>query len=269
MNSIFLALDLSEAAKSAACFAQKLAQKHKAEVVIYYNFMVLQAAGANQHTFRKKQKAHTDKALTQLKEIFPESCAPVEYIVSHQPPAREVSRLLKKNEFDLAVLPNGKIEETVGLSRDALLEKLTCPFLQIPSDSCDQNFEKVVFTTDFEDEFEEMLPILRSFVDKFDSRLHCLHIETKEEQLHHDEVTQKMDALKASLSEELQTNVLTELVRADKVVHGLEKYVEEHEPDLLIMYHKTHSFFERALKGKTKAQRAAKTLEVPLMILND
>ncbi|MEM6299817.1 MAG: universal stress protein, partial [Bacteroidota bacterium] len=105
--------------------------------------------------------------------------------------------------------------------------------------------------------------------DKFNSRLHCLHIETKDEQSHHAEVTQKMETLKKTLEAELETAVLMELVQADKVVQGLEKYVETHEPNLLVMHHKTHSFFERALKGKTKAQRAARTLEVPLMILNN
>lgn len=291
METILLATDLSEEARTATQTALRLSEKLGAKLVLYNSFVMIQPAGGNRHAYQKRLEQEKEARKEQLTELVtdyleehtaePPSTEPptavqteekqaldLEYVISHEPPDKQLKQLLDEYEVDLMVVPPAHLNDIVGKKLDTLINELPCPLLKVPDSEEEVRFDTLVYTTDFGRPEQTVLPLLSTFIAHFESSIKCLHIRTpKERDAMH--VQRNMEDIKLLMEHSLEVEVDMALVSGDSAASGIEKYVETHKVDVLIMRTRTHSFIERAFQPKTVVQKVSGHINIPVLILKD
>ncbi len=137
-----------------------------------------------------------------------------------------------------------------------IIRRADAMVLAVPPDMPFEGFETIVFSTDFE--FDDLITInlLREWSEKFESKLHILHVGKNE--------IERMRALEEAYAG--QNNMVFDYIEGDKVKKTIEVFTEAIKPDMVVFTTHKRSFLSRLLEGSI-TMGLSKDIDAPMLTI--
>ena len=256
MKKILLPTDFSENAYNAIKYAVHLFAKEECELyflntytpVLYDNEYLIYSA--NQPTlteiYKKNSLKGLERVIRRVKKNYPNKNHQFHKISSFNLLADELKEQVKEKNIDLVVMgtkgATGAEEILFGTHTTHAIKKVKCPLLAVPAHYEFKEPENILFPTDYETEFSEVVGLLKEIAEVNRSVIHILHVYFGVA-LSAEQGEQKT-ALKTFL-DKIPNHYYS---YSDKSVpQAIYDFQEENEIDLLAMVNNKHSFFENLL----------------------
>lgn len=256
MKKILLPTDFSENAYNAVKYA---AQLFKDEDCIFYllntytpiiydnSYLIYNATHPTlSEIYRDNSLRGLRKVDKRVKTDFPNDRHEFRKIASFNMLADEINEQVKEKEIDLVVMgtkgATGAEEILLGTHTVHAIKKAIVPLLTIPSGFEFTPLKDILFPTDYEVEYGELLQILKELVSAYDANLHILHVYFGKA------LTEEQETAKKKLGDLFSEDAHHFYSIAKKNVPGaINDFQEENNVDLLAMVNNKHSFFENLL----------------------
>ena len=153
-------------------------------------------------------------------------------------------------------------EFLIGSTASALIEKSEVPVLTIPADFKVTDFETIVYATAFEEADIVAIQSITELAKAFDSKIILIHISTKEEYAGEDQLHWFKDMLQERVD---YKNLSIELKFSDDIFNALNEYLEEIDPQLLVMLEREGHNLITNLWHRDLVKRMKLSIDLPLM----
>jgi len=184
-------------------------------------------------------------------------------VVSGSPVEDVVTDYAQHNDIDLIVMgtkgATGLKKVVFGSHAAAVINKSDIPVIVVPEFARFTNLKDVVYATDIANLKDELKTVV-SIAKDFNATVHILHIVSAvgEEKLDKKQtvanLTKAMDYKKITFAVSLH----------DDAAEGIDQYVLEHKPDMLVMFTHELTFFEKIF-GQSVTREMAFLSHVPLL----
>lgn len=168
-------------------------------------------------------------------------------------------------EADLIVIgrKSGKHNKWLGSTALKVIRKTTRPILIVPEEKHYEVLKNMILAVDFNEmadstSFEPLFEIIKAS----NASLRVLHVEAKGAELKAAEVPEKLQ-LGRILS---KVDYVYDKAEFNNIEAGIQRFVQDHPADLLVMVAHHHNFIER-LSGATHTQAISSELKIPLLVL--
>lgn len=274
MKNILVPTDYSETAINATNYAIEFAKATSASVTLLHVFDVpvsvtdIPVVINSFDDFEKGQKEKLKKHVEKVKEQHG-TIVNISSILTPGFLSDEITDVVKNKNIDLIIMGitgTGKIPEVlVGSNATRVINDAGCPTIAVHSDTKFKPIKKVAFACDYE-EVEDSYGIdtLIKFIKLFDAKLLLINVFSG----------QKDRSLKRDLSISLVEHVFDKVNHSvsfrknDDVVDGVNKFVDKHDIDLIVMLPKKHSLFS-SLFHRSNTNKMAFHAHVPLLAIHN
>lgn len=268
MKTIIAATDFSNSARNAVYYAAHLAASVSAKLVLYHAIET-ETAVVTESTMMNVGEYYADDALISLEKLKNELIAYTDHSIAvdarlrwgnaavemnqlcyEEKPFVVVMAATKKNSFDRFFTGS----RTVAISRQC-----EAPLLLVPENTVFTNIATIAIATDFK-EVVGSLPLqqLTHWLKNFTARIEIVNIAPAKG-LRGEEVAEAV-AVETHFKEMVpKFRYLTN----DDALAGLQQYVKQHQPSLLILVPKKHGWFHKSLCKKMVLQPPTPLLIMP------
>jgi nucleotide-binding universal stress UspA family protein len=157
----------------------------------------------------------------------------------------------------------GESRSFFGSTVTKITRRQSHPVLVVPAKASFQLPATIAVASDFDPNFEnEQYHLLIELAQKFDSMFKIVNVAVKGRQMKPSQAIGKLKIRRALAQYATEFHTISE----DKVDEGLENFLEEQDPDLLVMIAREHSFIDR-LFGKVHTKEMSYKTRKPLLIL--
>ena len=270
MQSLIVATDYSDNSIAALNLAGRLQKKFGAKLYVMHVFDIsatfmstvsiayarMEEAAFKEHRGRLTEFASKHLGATDFEIIVSENSIAANAIMEK---AEEL-----KADLILAGMRGSNVvrEFIIGSTASALIEKSLIPVLCVPSGFKAEKIEKIVYATAFEeadiDAIQKLIPLAKTF----GATLNLVHISTQKEYAGEDQLQWFNEMLGEKVDyKELQI----ELKFADDIFVALNTYLDEAEPQLLVMLEREGHHLMGSLWHRDLVKRMKLEVEIPLM----
>ncbi|MBV1922650.1 MAG: universal stress protein [Flavobacteriaceae bacterium] len=180
----------------------------------------------------------------------------------------ELNDIVDRENIDLLLMgtlgqANHK-NKTFGSNTIQVLKYVKCPVMAIPKGFSSYAAKKLLFTTDFQLPYKRReLKLISTLAKSFVAKIDFLYVSDFKTLSHRQEDN------KAFLDSCFRAN-LTEFhsKQDDDLTHAINKFINEHEIDLLIMVNSRHSFLENILYQST-IDAIGLHIKIPFLVLQN
>jgi len=181
-----------------------------------------------------------------------------------------VEEFALQNKIDFIVMGSkgltGLSQAFFGTNAAAIINNSSIPVFVIPGEANYKRIKKIVYASDMDNLLHEMKAITK-FATFVDASIHILHVVDTEEAL-----SKEKTKLRDGLIEELiqitnYSDIHLHLKRNSDIAEGVEKFVEDTRPDLLVMFTHRLDFYEK-LFGRSITRQVAFHNDTPLLTFN-
>lgn len=267
---ILIPTDFSPLSKVAVQYAVALGKKRKAELVLLSVVSLDSAPGRGvlnvQFLVEKMTENAAEDCAKLISEIRSENKETINItsmVVSGSPVEDVVTDYAQHNDIDLIVMgtkgATGLKKVVFGSNAAAVINKSDIPVIVVPEFARFTNLKDVVYATDIANLKDELKTVV-SIAKDFNATVHILHIVSAvgEEKLDKKQtvanLTKAMDYKKITFAVSLH----------DDAAEGIDQYVLEHKPDMLVMFTHELTFFEKIF-GQSVTREMAFLSHVPLL----
>lgn len=271
MNTILYPTDFSENSINALPYAIDLAKRVNSRLVFLHVFEISLMAPANDFTSREQtalkvaedvRTASRDRLAETLTKFDLEDLECVS-LINEGKVEEEIIKITKSMKVDLIVLgthgETGSRELLMGSVAVHVIRQAECPVLAIPQDAVFKPLKKIVYATElefYEDKFfQDTLDIARFF----DASVTFLHIHRYAEK-----PGDKMKDLEAFVERSDYGKIAIQDLGQDNTFERIDRYVKEHDIDLLAITTHTKSLFDR-LFHRSLTKRMVLHSHIPLL----
>jgi len=284
MKKILAPTDFSETAKNAASYAIELAKLIKAEVILLHVFDVPVAATDVSIVMPSPQELEEINAEAlknseqELKRKHGDSVI-ISGIVKMGFLVDETIHLIKEKRIDIIVMGitgAGKLAEVLmGSNATRVAKKINCPTIIVPEKAKFSQLKNIAFACDY-NEIEESgaLDQLVDFVKLFDARLMIVNIgkQVEKHSYSNDLAGKLLEYIFENINESLDIpngiNYSIHQQKDEDVVHGINKFLDKHNADLLVMIPRKHSLLW-GLFHESNTKKMAFHTHVPILALHE
>ncbi|RMG20472.1 MAG: universal stress protein [Bacteroidetes bacterium] len=273
MKKIVVATDFSPAAHNAFLYAVNLGAHFRAEVILLHIApVVLSDAGMGAFVRQMSPEYTAVMALEKFEqweaEIPPELKQKIRFRTEMKS-GPTISEILRSTEeLHPSMLVMGMEEEPhlgdkiLGNTITSVIQRCSVPVMVVPESAKFQGIAHIAYATNFELEDIRALDQVLEFAHRFNAKVHCVHIRRNGDEGDR----YKQEILKRAYQPDMTMDKLDfNVLRYPEVIDGLNKYVEEHHIDLLVML--TH---QRGIFGQLFHNSHAKGMvmhsKVPLWV---
>jgi len=275
MKKILFATDFSSNANKAFEFALNLAEKHQAELIMLHVYDVQPVFGHPYATtnpadlFRLKCENWENK----LKEFFNQYNSDIKptYIAIEYPSVvKGILSIIEKYQPQLVVTGTkgeSPVKELLfGGTTKALVKRSPVPVLAIPEYAELNDYDKILYTSDFREVDMRALQDLVEWVRPFEPEIKVLHMSTENEF----EGLEKLEWFKEMINDNVSYPAIScELVLADDIFNTLNKYMTENDFDLLVMLEKKRNGIIDKLFHEGLVKKMEFRTWIPLLSYNE
>lgn len=279
MEHILVPINFTPATEISLAHAVGIAQAtHK--VVIMCHFVTSTVpAGANMTLHKREIKEKHEKAHMEMRVLltqyenhtYNETGQPVmiEPLVMEGHPDDATEKIMQDNSIAMIVLSHKDSNEIKDLFlNNKVVREANCPILTIPKGATYKPLEYVVYAANFDGNDAKRIRDLIELTSNFDARLDCLHVCTDGKKLR--EENEKMQELQAEFDVVLFSKLSFKVIRDSKsVTNGLESYLTNHKPDMLVMLKAEKTFFNKLFGTKTNIRKMALDNGMPIMMYRE
>ncbi|WP_162052112.1 universal stress protein [Pontibacter pamirensis] len=184
----------------------------------------------------------------------------VTYVAKMGPVNKQITKAAEASKVDLIVMGmqgGGALSQVlIGSTTVSVMRNSRIPVLGVPLGTKFYGFKSVVFAADLGKQPNQfLLAKLQEFVKTFRSKLQVLHID-KHHNLQPDD--ERLQPALEQLDEQLNAIDFKVILqqRADAAT-GIQEYLQEHKPDLLILNPQKHNVLERLLDKSVTSKMIA------------
>ena len=275
MKTFLVPIDFSPPAKNAFLYACRLAAEVKGKVKLLHVYSPGSVEPYAPIYFHDEMVGRREElALSYLAEIEKE--IPLEILSNIDlgfdlelgTPVDEILRAVRTKKPDLVIMGmrgGGFMQKKIlGTVTNGVIARTTAQVLVIPENCQYKKFNKIAYATNFEHEDIFAISEMLSFTRLMGAELHCIHVQKEGEQ--EVESVYKQEILKKAFQHEWRMNTINfENISYNKVIEGLNLYIEKEEIDLLVMLTHSRGLFSRIFHQSHAREMALQT-EVPLWI---
>ncbi|WP_338812662.1 universal stress protein [Bernardetia sp. Wsw4-3y2] len=279
MEHILVPINFTPATDISLAHAVGIAQaSHK--VVIMCHFVTSTVpAGANMTLHKREIKEKHDKAHMEMRVLLTQYAndtyngtgqpVMIEPLVMEGHPDDATERIMQDNAIAMIVLSHKDSNEIKDLFlNNKVVREANCPILTIPEDAIYQPLQYVVYAANFDGNDAKRIRDLIELTSNFDAKLDCLHVCTDGKKLR--EENEKMQELQAEFDVVLFSKLSFKVIRDSKsVTNGLESYLYNHQPDMLVMLKAEKTFFKKLFGSKESIRKMALDNGMPIMIYRE
>jgi nucleotide-binding universal stress UspA family protein len=271
MKNILVPIDFSDASRNAANYAASLAQAFDARVTLInaierptlVDDSVLAPVLVTQAEIVQENSNLINQEMESLLKIYP---VRMDAFVREGFITETIGNLATEIAADLIVVGmkgKGESRAFLGSTVTKITRRLSHPVLVVPAKASFQLPATIAVASDFDPDFEnQQYHLLIELAQKFDSMFKIVNVAVKGRQMKPSQAIGKMKISRALAQYATEFHT----IREDKVDEGLENFLEEQDPDLLVMIAREHSFIDR-LFGKVHTKEMSYKTRKPLLIL--
>ena len=277
MKTILYATDYSQNSVSALRFANQLAEKFSAKLIVMHVFDIpISLASPVSISYMNKEKRRFVENRAMLNTFCSEHLghswenSNIDCVVDEHGSVPN-GILEKALAFDANLIVVGtkgasQIKEFfLGSTTKALISKAPCPLLAVPANTNAINLKKIVYATDFEQADIFAINRLVKIAKKFDAEIRVLHITTQEEYAGEEQMEWFKEMLKEKVA---YVKLEFDLIFSNTVFEELIWHLEDTEADLLVMLErKERTLYQKYIQGD-KVIKMVKSINVPLLSFN-
>lgn len=272
MKKILVPTDFSDNAKNALNYALQVAEKTKAEVILFHAFhapvvdaqmpgnMIASLVKEEEKISKQKLKGLI-KEIQSQKQFAKIKCR---FVVSLGFSVEEINSAAADQNVDLIVMgtkgASGLKELMIGSNTAAVIEKCRVPVLAIPDKAKFAMIEKIVYATDFKSDDLSVIGKLAEFAKLFNAQIAVLHISPASEK----DADAKLDKLFTEVKYKLDYERMSfHILNKDKIAEGIDGFVKYSEADLLAMATYQRGLFD-SLFHKSITKKMVLHTHIPL-----
>ena len=270
MVNILVPTDLSDLSKVAVQYAVKIVNKLGGTLTLLHVVSLTQPTRATMRLQLKSlEKELMDTAKEDL-EIFVNEISgklttdqQIKFkVVNGASFSDTVKSEAKKLHTGLIVMgtrgARGLRKYVLGTNTASVIEASHVPVLAVPELGEFKSFKNVVYATDLKDVDRE-LQILIPYLEKFNSKVHLLHVTPSLK-----EVATLEKKVAASISKAEISNVVAKVIVNKEVDEAIDYYITESKADLLAMFTHDLNFYEK-LFNRSVTRKMAFHNKIPLL----
>lgn len=269
MKTILVPVDFSLQSRNAANHAAEIAKSINAKLLLFHAYMMPTPVSEVPYVMVTVDELQTDNENLIKKEaklLNDKYGFEVEWMVRIGIPSDEIRVITEERDIHLVVMGMkgvGGIDKIIGSTTINSIRKLNVPLLVVPQDARYTALENILFATDlhFEINTNKLVP-LTEIVNRYRAKLHIVNIQTGDGKTTADEAEWQ------SVVSELLAGIPFEFHKEEdsSVENGINRFIENHHCQLLVMIARKHSFFER-LFNKSHTRTMVYETHIPLLIL--
>jgi nucleotide-binding universal stress UspA family protein len=270
MVNILIPTDLSEVSKIAVQYAVKIVNKLGGTLTLLHVVTIMQPTRATMRLQLKSLERDLIETAKEDLEMFVQVISkqlktdqPIKIKVVKGTAFNDtVKREAKKLRTGLIVMgtkgASGLRKYVLGSNTTSVIEVSHVPVLAVPEQGDFKSFKNVVYATDLK-HVQKELKTLIPYLEKFNSRVHLLHITPTLKEV--SALEKKIEAIvnKAGL-----TNVVCKIIVNKNIDEAIDYYVSESKADLLTMFTHDVNFYEK-LFSRSITRKMAFHSKIPLL----
>jgi len=274
MKTILYATDYSENSVAALQFAHALCEKLKGNLLVLHVFdLSVTIASTVSLSYSRKEikvfKEHKERLNSFCEEylgIEPDTLNITLKIIEGTPASESIINCANELNVDLIVV--GKKGESaikealLGSTTSALIEKADCPVMAIPEDVSNKEIKTIVYAAAFEETDVLAIEKLVGIAKQIKASIHVVHISTKDEYAGEEQ----MEWFKEMLQQRINYDKLDfELRFSEDVFSSLKQYLNEINPDMLVMLERQGHSLIKSIWHRDIVKRMMTESKFPLM----
>lgn len=183
--------------------------------------------------------------------------------------AEDVIREVAENQgVDIIVMGmkgKGQSNSIFGSTSTSMIDKTSVPLLIVPFNASYKTIDTITLASDFAGEkLSGNFPIFQEFISGFNPFIQILNVQKKNSELSAKMIADKM---KIGLQWD-KYNYSFNIIEKDDIEDGINKFMERHPSDLLVMIARKRNFIEKVL-GLSHTREMTRQTKVPLLIFHE
>ncbi len=266
MKKILVPIDFSPTSKNAYEFALAFAKKTQASLKLIHVYN--SPLDANNPAMLLSIPEQEARINTSLKELAGHD-AHVRYEARLGFAVDEIVKDSETDEVDLIIMgtmgEHMSIEKILGTISSDVSQKAHCPVMLIPPDTSFSGYNDILFASDYTATEGDVLKTILDFAETFNAALHFVHVNDKTDSINtspEELIFDKVFSLKNP-----STPMYFAEVTDSSVIYGLNKYMDNHDTDLLVLVNEKRTFWEGIFHKSITKQMALNT-KIPLLVLH-
>lgn len=273
LKKILVPTDFSDNAKNALDYAMHLAEKTKAELVLFHAFYApavdAQMPGSMMASLvKEEEEISIEKLKLLVKEVqLQKDFSKIKYktIATLGFAVEEIINVSEDQKVDLIVMgtkgASGWKELLLGSNTANVIGKSVVPVLVIPEKAKFSAVKKMVYASDFKSEDLSVMEQIIAFAELSAAKIAVLHIRTSEG----DEMDEKINQLLASFKDKVNDETLSFFVlNKANIAKGIDEFVKFREADMLAMATYNRGLVD-SLFHKSITKKMAYHTHIPLL----
>lgn len=272
MNTILVPTDFSAVAKKATDFAVSLAKTLDLKIKLVHAYQIetaftYEAASVIEAQVEEVREESDKQLAAQKAQLFAEQGIEVETFGAYGPIVDVMLELADEQKEAVFVVMGTRgrhstMERLWGSNAYHVSFNSTWPVFVIPETTDLHDLKHVVYAADFKKDEVVVAKKVIDLAHLLKAQPELLHVHTLyEPYLSNDREVSKH--LEEEFSEE---GLVSKLYLAEGIEEGIERFVEQHKPDLLVLAMKERGFLERMLHHSV-TKHFIQTLNIPMLIL--
>ena len=274
MKKILYATDFSRNAERAFPFALRIAEKHKAELIMLHVFNIppiwTNTYMTDPSEMIRQAGVDWESKLRELFEKFESDLQPTFIALEHNSVNKAILSAIEKHKPYLVVTGvKGKslIKEIfVGSTTKALLKQSPVPLLAIPENADYRDFNKVIYASDLKYFDLNSIERLIEFVRPYEPEIKVIHICTDNKYKDHEKMEWFKDLIKDNVS---YNKISFELLLSENIFAKLNRYTKKNEFDLMVMLEKERFRMIEKLFHEDLVWKMEFNTSIPLLSYNE
>ena len=270
MKNILVPVDFSDTSKNAFQYALAYAKKTQANVKLIHVYnSPLDASNPAILLSLGEQEERINSTLKKMIAAETDLKVPVSIEAKLGFAVDEIVKLSATKDVDLIIMgtmgEHIALEKVFGTVSSDVSQKASCPVMLIPPDIKFNKIQDILFASDYTATEGQVLDTILKFAKTFDSALHFVHVNDHPESL--ETSPEELIFEKVFASKDPNTPMYFAEVKDFSVVDGLNKYIQNHDVNLLTIVNQKRSFWERIFH-KSTTKRMVLNSEIPLLVLH-
>lgn len=181
----------------------------------------------------------------------------------------EIVRVSQREDISLVVMGtmgmDSVSEKIFGSVTTKVMESAHCPVLAIPEEATYQPLKHIMYATSFDQADRVVIRQLLEFSELFGASLSCSHIRSQQGYWDKTDIQTFEDVYRLEVEEERLRFYIS---NDPDVVHGLNRFVEEHKVDMVVMLKHRQHYLDKILRESHTREMALHTA-TPLLAIHD
>ena len=276
MKNILVPVDFSKSSKGALNYARDLAIYLKANIKVvhmthpafdstnpYMPAVSLEYAVAKEPLLDEFINENTD---SKMEDVISTELIDREVVLGFAAP--EIINFSKSDDVDLIVMgttgEGGVFEKLFGTVSIEVAQKTECPVIFVPEGKEFDDYNNIVYASNYESADESLLEQISKFVVIFDTAVHLVHVNESTKKGDYKFEEHILGELFKNKKNNLPIKLIT--VQSDSVWSGLNQYARDQKIDLIVMA-SLHRRFWESLTHKSVIKAMLLHAQIPIMIL--